>query len=54
MKSIDASKEIERLICFAIKQNVMDEMDSCLVRNYLLDLFNINEPYEGEQHIAEC
>jgi UDPglucose--hexose-1-phosphate uridylyltransferase len=48
MKSIDASKEIERLICFAIKQNVMDEMDSCLVRNYLLDLFNINEPYEGE------
>ncbi len=40
--------EIERLLRFALQQALLEPMDTIPARNALLDLFQLNEPYEGE------
>jgi UDPglucose--hexose-1-phosphate uridylyltransferase len=48
MSIFNASKEVERLLNFALKQGMIEEMDIIPSRNGLMDLLQINEPYEGE------
>ena len=48
MMSITASLEIEKLLKFALKHKLIESEDMISSRNALLDLFKINEPYEGE------
>jgi UDPglucose--hexose-1-phosphate uridylyltransferase len=53
MDNINASKDIERLLQFALKHKMIEELDVIPSRNALLDLFQINEPYTGvveEEH----
>lgn len=48
MSTINASKEIERLLNFALKQGLIEVLDIIPSRNALMDLLQVNEPYEGE------
>lgn len=48
MKEIDISLEIERLLEFALKHKMIEKWDIIVSRNYLMDLFKIDEPYSGE------
>lgn len=41
--------EIERLLAYGITKNLMDEYDKYAVRNALLDVLNVKEPYTGEE-----
>ncbi|OPJ63360.1 UDP-glucose--hexose-1-phosphate uridylyltransferase [Clostridium oryzae] len=47
MKDINVSKEIERLLQFALQNKLIDELDVICVRNSLLDLLKVSEPYAG-------
>ncbi len=40
--------EIERLLNFALNNNMIEELDIIYVRNQLMDLLNIKEPFNGE------
>lgn len=44
MREINISMEIERLLQFAIKNKIIEEMDIIPSRNALLDLLKVNEP----------
>lgn len=48
MNGLSASMEIEVLIRFGLKHNLIGKYDVITVRNGLLDLLKIDEPYEGE------
>lgn len=48
MDKIQAAYEIERLIGFAVKHKMIEELDIVLARNLLLELFKIEEPFTGE------
>lgn len=48
MESINAAYEIERLLQFGLKHNMLEVLDVIPVRNNLLDLFSLEEPYTGE------
>lgn len=48
MNSINAAKEIERLLKFAEQQSLIEDLDRIPCRNALLDLLQLSEPYEGE------
>lgn len=40
--------EVEKLIQYAIKHKIIEDVDIIQCRNSLLDLLNIKEPYDGE------
>ncbi len=44
---INAAYEIERLLKFARKNGLIEQLDEIFVRNQLLDLFKLEEPYNG-------
>lgn len=48
MSEINAGYEIERLLNFALKHNMIEKLDIIPSRNSLLDLFKLEEPYAGE------
>lgn len=48
MNNNNAAMNIERLLNFAKEQNMIEELDIIPCRNSLMDLFKINEPYEGK------
>ncbi|MDP4183414.1 MAG: galactose-1-phosphate uridylyltransferase, partial [Bacillota bacterium] len=48
MSRVCPEREIERLLSFAERNNLAEGLDIIIVRNALLDLFNISEPYVGE------
>lgn len=48
MKNINAAYEVERLIQFALEHKMIEQMDTILSRNLLLDLFKLEEPYIDE------
>jgi UDPglucose--hexose-1-phosphate uridylyltransferase len=48
MSNINAAYEVERLLRFAEKQNMISGLDVIIARNHLLDLLKISEPYSGE------
>ncbi len=48
MSKINAGYEIERLLNFALKHNMIEKLDIIPSRNSLLDLFKLEEPYAGE------
>jgi UDPglucose--hexose-1-phosphate uridylyltransferase len=48
MNKSNAAMNIERLLNFTKQQNMIDKLDIIPCRNSLMDLFRINEPYEGE------
>lgn len=50
MENINAAYEIERLLLFGLKANLIEKLDMIPVRNELLGLLKINEPYDGEVH----
>ena len=39
---------VEQLILFGIKNSMMDQLDTPLVRNQLMSLLQLSEPFEGE------
>ena len=45
---INPSYEIERLLQFGAKHDMIDKLDTIIARNQLLDLLNLKEPYRGE------
>lgn len=45
---INPAYEIERLLQFGKKHDLLDKLDSVVSRNQLLDLFKLSEPYDGE------
>ncbi len=48
MNSREAAMHIERLVRFAFRKGLIEELDVIPSRNALMDLFNIEKPYEGE------
>lgn len=48
MKEFNISKEIEILLKYALKHNLIEKWDVVQSRNSLLDLLRIDEPYYGE------
>jgi UDPglucose--hexose-1-phosphate uridylyltransferase len=48
MNKINCAKEIERLLNFAVRNNMIDKYDIVPTRNLLMDLLKIVEPYTGE------
>lgn len=48
MNKSNAAMNLERLLNFAKEQNMIEELDIIPCRNSLMDLFKINEPYEGK------
>jgi UDPglucose--hexose-1-phosphate uridylyltransferase len=44
---INAAKELERLLQFAVKNNLIEELDVIPSRNALMELLQISEPYNG-------
>ncbi len=44
---MDASYQIERLLQFGQKHNMIEDLDVIVARNNLLDLFRLDAPYEG-------
>ncbi|MCM8710090.1 UDP-glucose--hexose-1-phosphate uridylyltransferase [Clostridium sp. SYSU_GA19001] len=48
MKNINAAFEIERLINFAVQHKIIEELDVIFMRNQLMDLLKVDEPYEGD------
>jgi len=48
-------KEIERLLQFAVKNGLIDELDIILCRNGLMDLLKVREPYKEkiEEEVAD-
>lgn len=44
----EAAKQIERLLKYAMYHKLLDKLDLIPIRNALLDLFGLNEPYGGE------
>ncbi|MGB9781253.1 UDP-glucose--hexose-1-phosphate uridylyltransferase [Caldanaerobacter sp.] len=48
MTQKDAAFHIERLLNFALKKGLIEELDVIPSRNALMDLFKIEKPYEGE------
>ncbi|ERI94395.1 UTP--hexose-1-phosphate uridylyltransferase [Clostridiales bacterium oral taxon 876 str. F0540] len=48
MSKINAAYEIERLLNFALKHDMLEKLDIITSRNALLDLFKLEEPYAGE------
>ncbi|TDT56458.1 UDP-glucose--hexose-1-phosphate uridylyltransferase [Fonticella tunisiensis] len=48
MRQKCVEKDIERLLHFGIRNNLIEEMDKIPVRNSLMDLFKIREPYSGD------
>lgn len=40
--------EIERLLLFSQKKGLINDLDKIVARNQLLDLFHLEQPYEGE------
>lgn len=47
MNNIIPAKEIERLLQFALKHKMIEKLDIISMRNSLLDLLQVNEPYPG-------
>ena len=45
---MDAKYEIERLIQFGYRHDMLNKLDRIVARNELLDLFRLDAPYEGE------
>ncbi|MCG4578757.1 UDP-glucose--hexose-1-phosphate uridylyltransferase [Clostridium cochlearium] len=50
---INIKREIERLLAFGVNNNLMEEIDKIPVRNYLLELFQVDEPYEREEEFED-
>ena len=48
MSKINAAYDIERLLQFGLKHNMIEALDIIVCRNALLDLFKLEEPYFGE------
>lgn len=48
MSSINAAKEVERLLNFALQQKMIEDLDIIPSRNALMDLLQLSQPYEGE------
>jgi UDPglucose--hexose-1-phosphate uridylyltransferase len=48
MNSVNAAKEVERLLNFALQQNMIEDLDVIPSRNALMDLLQLGQPYEGE------
>jgi UDPglucose--hexose-1-phosphate uridylyltransferase len=48
MNNINASKEIERLLGFALQKEMIEDLDVIIARNEMLELFGIGEPFTGE------
>lgn len=48
MDSKDAALQIERLLKFALKNGMIEDLDIIPCRNELLDLLRVSEPYLGE------
>lgn len=48
MENIKVSYDVERLVQFALKHKMIEQMDIILTRNLLLDLFKIEEPFTGD------
>lgn len=48
MSNKDIKFEIERLLLFALKHNLLEKLDVIPARNALLDLLQCSEPYEGD------
>jgi UDPglucose--hexose-1-phosphate uridylyltransferase len=46
-------RSIERLVAFALKSGLLDPLDREEARNALLDLFRLQEPFEGESVSAD-
>lgn len=44
---INAAYEVERLLAYALKKRLIDELDVAYCRNLLLERLRISEPYEG-------
>lgn len=45
---INPSYEIERLLRFGQKHGLIDQLDTIVARNQLLDLFKLDEPFDGQ------
>jgi UDPglucose--hexose-1-phosphate uridylyltransferase len=45
---INPSYEIERLLQFGQKNGLIDKLDAVVARNELLDLFKLDEPFDGQ------
>lgn len=48
MSKVNAAFEVERLLRFALKHKMIEDLDTIVCRNALLDLFKLEEPYFGE------
>ncbi|WP_315116308.1 UDP-glucose--hexose-1-phosphate uridylyltransferase [uncultured Clostridium sp.] len=46
MKKVNVAKEVERLLQYALKHKLIEKWDVISSRNTLLDLLNIDEPYD--------
>ncbi len=44
----NVKKGIEQLLLYGQKHNLIDDLDIIVCRNYLLDLFMLNEPFDGD------
>lgn len=45
---INPAYEVERLLQFGIKHNMLGKLDTIIARNQMLDLLKLKEPYTGE------
>lgn len=50
---INIKREIERLLIYGEKNNLIEEIDKIPTRNYLLELFQVDEPYEGKEKFED-
>lgn len=50
---VDIKLEIERLLSFGYKKKLLEKADIIPARNSLLDLFNLDEIYEGESFLHD-
>jgi len=48
MKIKNPACEIEKLLNYAIRKNLIEQIDMIQIRNSLIDLLEIKKPYEGE------
>jgi UDPglucose--hexose-1-phosphate uridylyltransferase len=48
MSKVNVAFEVERLLRFALKHKMIEDLDTIVCRNALLDLFKLEEPYFGE------
>lgn len=53
MENINAAYEVERLLQFALRHKMIEQLDVILSRNLLLDLFKLEEPYTEKTAFEE-